>query len=69
MAIEPCPECGSSDRKQEPGEYALMALTGERRAGGAHVLQIDPNTANHTAVVVQATVCQGCGHVALYEAA
>jgi hypothetical protein len=66
MTARPCPECGSTEREKETGQYALMGLKGGR---GRRVLQIDPNTANHTAVVVQATVCQGCGHVALYEAA
>lgn len=61
MASKPCPECEGTQRKQEPGEYALLGLKAGR-------LQIDPNTSNHTAVVVRATVCQGCGYVALYEA-
>ncbi len=54
-----CPECGSTDRKQEPGEFALLQLTQGR-------LKIDLETAN-SAVVVRVTTCGNCGLVSLQE--
>jgi hypothetical protein len=60
MASKPCPECESTDRKQEPGEYALLGLTAGR-------LQLHTDAPKTTAVIVRATVCANCAYVALYE--
>ncbi len=44
--MKPCPECGSTARRQEPGEFALIGIT-----GGVIQLHTDaPNT----------TVAAGC---------
>jgi predicted nucleic-acid-binding Zn-ribbon protein len=46
-----CPECGSTNRTIEPGEYSLTHLTG----------------GNNTAIDVRALVCRNCGYTALFE--
>ena len=58
--MKACPACGKSEGRQEPGEYALLALTQGR-------LELNLDLANNTAVVVRAVVCNNCGYVALYE--
>lgn len=58
--MKPCPACGSTKGKQEPGEYALLQLTQGR-------LKIDLDSSDNTAVVVRAITCGECGYVALYE--
>lgn len=55
-----CPACGGTSSRQEPGEYALMALTQGR-------LELNLDVAQNAAVVVRAVVCNDCRHVALYE--
>jgi hypothetical protein len=55
-----CPECGSTDRRDEQGEFALVQLT-----SGRMQLHIDrPNT---QALVVRALTCGDCGHVAFFH--
>lgn len=56
---KPCPECSSTERKQEPGEYALIRLKGKR-------LELDMTSGGY-ALVVRAAICQGCGYVLLQE--
>jgi hypothetical protein len=56
----PCPECGSTDRKEEPGEYALIKLTEGR-------LKLHTEAPRTEAIIARATVCADCSHVALYE--
>jgi hypothetical protein len=58
--MQTCPECSSTDRKDEPGEFALLGLTGGK-------LQLDLDRPNNLMVVVKVTTCQSCGHVALHE--
>ena len=56
-----CPACDSkASARQEPGEYAVLALTQGR-------LQIHLDAAENMAVVVRAHVCNNCGYVSLYE--
>jgi predicted nucleic-acid-binding Zn-ribbon protein len=49
---KPCPECGSTNRTQQPGEYTLQPTSG----------------AQEGAVAVRALVCGNCGYTALYRA-
>jgi len=57
---KPCPECGSTDRKKESGEYALIKLTQGR-------LQLHVDAPRTEAIIARATVCTACRYVALYE--
>ena len=59
--MKPCPECGSTERKQEPGEFALLGITGGR-------IQLHTDAPNTTVFAVRASVCGGCGLVTLHEA-
>jgi len=45
-----CPECSSTNRTNEPGEYSLTQLTG----------------GNNTTLEVRALVCGNCGYTALF---
>jgi hypothetical protein len=57
---KPCPECGSTDRKEESGEYALIKLSQGR-------LQLHTEAPRTEAIIARATVCANCSYVALYE--
>ena len=56
--MDPCPQCGSTDRKQEPGEYALIKLAS---------LELHVDKPATTALVVEATVCKSCANVTLRD--
>jgi hypothetical protein len=53
-AQKACPECGSTNRTQEAGEYTLPPAQGASESGGA--------------VVVRVLTCGNCGYTALYRA-
>ena len=65
--MEPCPECGGTDRTEEPGEYALIGLTAGRISLTAGRLRLRTDAPKPKAVVVRVTVCNGCRYVALHE--
>ena len=56
-----CPECGGTEHRHEPGEYALIGLT-----NGQIQLHLDKPV--NTAVVVTVDVCANCGRVSLHNA-
>lgn len=59
--MNPCPECGSTDRERADGEYALIKLV----RGG---IQFNLDAATNEAFIVNVTVCKNCGGVALADA-
>ena len=60
--MKPCPECGSTDREEEPGEFALLGVTQGQ-------IQLHTDAPDTTVAVVRVTVCKGCGYVTLHESA
>jgi len=54
-----CPECGSTDQRQEAGDFGLIAVSGYR-------LQLD-DPPNAPFFSVRIHVCRSCNYVSMHK--